>query len=152
MKYPLRYAGITIVACTLLLVGCLFSQTRVPPDQIKPQVTTGVYVNITGKGMVLATVDPATLILDTSGTTPVLRAIPQTTPPATINEKHVSIKPAAGTTSISVPDAGFIATSLNVYVNGILQAITDDYTVAGTGITFNRASISGDIVQLTYRF
>lgn len=138
---------------TLILVGCLFSQTRVPPDQIKPQSNTGVYVNVTGRGMVLATVDPATLILDTTGTTPVLRAIPQTTPPApAINEKHVTIKPTAGVLSVNIPDNGFIVASLNVYVNGVLQAPGDDYTLAGTAVNLIRASLAGDIIQLTYRF
>jgi hypothetical protein len=69
-----------------------------------------------------------------------------------INEKHVSIKPAAGATAIAIPDAGYIPASLNVYVNGILQSVTDDYTVAGTAVTLTRVSSTGDIVQLTYRF
>jgi hypothetical protein len=142
------------LAASLLLVGCLFSQTRVPTDQLRPQPNTGVYVS-TGKGMVLATVDPATLILDTSGTTPVLRALPQTVTPVpapSISEKHVSIKPAAGATSVTIPDASYNLTSLNVYINGILQSVTDDYTVAGTSVTLNRTATTGDIVQLTYRF
>ena len=145
----MKLSGITLIGGTLILVGCLFSQTRVPPDQIRPQPNTGVFVNVTGRGVVLATVDPATLVLDTTGTTPVLRALPQT---ATINEKHVSIKPAAGVTAVTIPDAGYVPASLNVYVNGILQSMTDDYSVAGTGITLTRASLTGDIVQLTYRF
>jgi hypothetical protein len=145
-----KLSGITLIGGTLLLVGCLFSQTRVPPDQIRPQPINGIFVNVTGKGVVLATVDPATLVLDASGATPVLRALPQTTP--TINEKHVSIKPAVGATAVTIPDSGYIPTSLSVYVNGILQSVMDDYTVAGTGITLIRASLSGDIVQLIYRF
>ena len=140
---------IVLASSLLVLVGCLFSQTRVPPDQIRPQLNTGVLVNVTGRGLVLATVDPATLILDTTGATPVLRAIPQ---PVTINEKHVSIKPAAGVTAIVIPDPGYVPASLNVYVNGILQSVTDDYTVAGTAVTLTRVSSTGDIVQLTYRF
>lgn len=127
-----------------------FPGPRVPPDQIRPQTITGVLVNVTGKGVVLATVDPATLILDTSGTAPVLRVLPQTAP--TINEKHISIKPAAGTTAVIIPDATYVPSSLNVYVNGILQAMTDDYTIAGTTVTLTRLSDAGDIVQLTYRF
>ena len=141
---------IALTSSLLVLVGCLFSQTRVPPDQIRPQPNTGVLVNVTGRGLVLATVDPATLILDTTGATPVLRALPQAAP--TINEKHVSIKPAAGATAITIPDAGYVPASLNVYVNGILQSVTDDYTVAGTAVTLTRVSSTGDIVQLTYRF
>lgn len=145
----MKLSAVTLIGGTLLLVGCLFSQTRVPPDQIRPQLINGVFVNVTGKGVVLATVDPATLILDTTGATPVLRAIPQAAP--SINEKHVSVKPAAGTTGIIIPDAGYIPASLNVYVNGVLQSLTDDYSVAGTGITLIRVSDAGDIVQLTYR-
>jgi hypothetical protein len=134
---------------SLVLVSCLFSQTRVPPDQLRPQPITGVYVNVTGKGAILATVDPATLVLDTSGATPVLRALPQS---QTINEKHVSVRPAVGATVVTIPDAGYIPASLNVYTNGILQSVTDDYTVTGTVVTLSRVSSAGDIVQLTYRF
>lgn len=134
---------------SLVLVGCLFSQTRVPPDQIRPQPINGVYVNVTGKGAVLATVDPATLVLDTSGATPVLRALPQS---QTINEKHVSIKPAVGATVVTIPDAGYVPASLSVYTNGILQSAADDYMVTGAIITFSRVSSDGDIIQLTYRF
>lgn len=149
----MKLSAFTLLGGTLLLVGCLFSQTRVTPDQIRPQSNTGVFVNITGKGLVLATVDPATLILDTTGATPVLRAVTQTAPPPlTINEKHVTIKPIAGVLSVNVPDNGFIVASLNVYVNGVLQAPGDDYNVAGTAVTFIRASTAGDIIQLTYRF
>ena len=140
---------ISLAASILVLAGCLFSQTRVPPDQIRPQLINGVFVNVTGKGVVLATVDPATLVLDTTGATPVLRALPQS---ATINEKHVSIKPAIGATVVTIPDTGYVPASLNVYVNGVLQSMTDDYTVAGTVVTLIRASTTGDIVQLTYRF
>ena len=105
-----------LVISLLVLVGCLFSQTRVPPDQIRPQLSTGVFVNITGKGVILATVDPATLILDTTGVTPVLRALPQS---AAINEKHVSILPVVGATTVTIPDASYNPASLNVFVNGI---------------------------------
>ena len=146
----MKVSAVTLIGGTLLLVGCLFSQTRVPPDQIRPQTINGVFVNVTGKGVVLATVDPATLILDTTGTVPVLRALPQAT--TAINEKHVSIKPAAGTTAVIIPDATYVPASLNVYVNGILQSMTDDYTIAGTTVTLTRLPTTGDIVQLTYRF
>jgi hypothetical protein len=145
-----KLSAVTLIGGTLLLVGCLFSQTRVPPDQIRPQSINGVFVNVTGKGVVLATVDPATLVLDTTGATPVLRALPQTAP--VINEKHVSLKPAVGTTSVTILDAGYIPASLNVYVNGVLQSMIDDYTVAGTTVTLVRVFDTGDIVQLTYRF
>ena len=134
----------------LLLVGCLFSQTKVPPGQIQPQPVTGVYVNVAGtKGMVVATVDTATLLLDLSGTVPVLKALP---PVVTINEKHVAVKPALGATTLTIPDSGYVPASLSVFVNGLLQSPTDDYTISGTTVTLLRASESGDIDQLAYRF
>ena len=148
----MKLSAVTLIGGTLLLVGCLFSQTRVPPDQIRPQSNTGVFVNVTGRGVILATVDPVTLVLDTTGATPVLRALPQSVTVPPINEKHVSIKPLPGAVSVTIPDAGYVPASLNVYVNGILQSLTDDYTVANTNVTLARASITGDIVQLTYRF
>lgn len=141
-----------LAAFVLVLAGCLFSQTRVPPDQIRPQSSTGVLVNVTGKGLVLATVDPATLVIDTTGAAPVLRALPQTATAPTANERHVSILPAPGIVAVTIPDATYIPASLNVFVNGILQSITNDYTVAATTITLIRPSDAGDIVQLTYRF
>lgn len=147
----MKISGLTVAIGTLLLVGCLFSQTKVPPGQIQPQTVTGVYVNIAGtKGMVVATVDQATLLLDTSGAVPVLRALPPAAP--TINEKHVSVKPALGATTLTIPDASYIPASLNVYVNGLLQSAVDDYTISGTTVTLLRASAAGDIDQLTYRF
>lgn len=145
----MRISRIALTASILILAGCLFSQTRVPPDQIRPQLSTGVFVNITGKGVILATVDPATLILDTTGVTPVLRALSQLT---TVNEKHVSILPVVGATTVTIPDASYNPASLNVFVNGILQSLTNDYSVTGTTITLLRAATTGDIVQLTYRF
>jgi hypothetical protein len=145
---------LTTLLSFLLLAACLLSQTRIPPGQVQLQATTGVYVNVTGgpgvKGMVLATVDVATLVLDTTGVIPVLRAFPQAGPP--INEKHVTLKPAVGVTTLTIPDASYIPTSLCVYVNGILQGVVDDYTVAGTSITLLRTSTAGDVDQLTYRF
>lgn len=146
---------LNIVAASMLLAACvMFSQTRIPPGQVQLQPTTGVYVNVTGgggsKGMVLATVDPVTMALDTTGAVPILRALPQVGPP--INEKHVVLKPALGATTLTIPDATYVPASLSVYVNGIVQSLTDDYTVAGTTITLIRPSATGDIDQLQYRF
>lgn len=150
----MKHFTLRVSLLVLVLVGCLFSQTRIPPGQIQIQPATGVYVNMVGiagrGGMVLATVDPATLVLDTTGAVPVLRALPPVAPP--ISEKHVSIKPAIGATVLTIPDATYVLASLNVYVNGELQSLTDDYTVAGTTVTLVRVSTAGDIDQLTYRF
>jgi hypothetical protein len=147
-----------VIAGIVLLIGggalVVYAQTTATPNQVRPQPTNGVYVNVTGRGLVLATVDPATLILDTTGTTPVLRALPQSVTPPTINERHVTVKPPANSTTITVPDATFIPASLVVSVNGIVQsdAAGDDYTVAGTVLTFFRTFQAGDIVRLGYRF
>jgi len=144
----------TLIFGSLVLAGCLFSQTRIPPGQITILPTTGVYVNISGgqgnKGMVLATVDPMTLVLDTTGTVPVLRALPQAGPP--INEKHVTLALAAGATVLTIPDASYIPASLNVFRNGVLQSVGSDYTLSGTTVTFLQASSIPDNDQLTYRF
>ena len=148
----MKLSGVTLSIGILVLTGCLFSQTRVPPSQIKPQPNTGVYVSVTSKGMVLATVDPATIVLDTTGTTPVLRAIVPVLSPPAINEKHVSILPAAGVTAVTIPDNTYIPASLGVYVNGLLQSVTNDYSLVGTTVTLIRPSETGDTVQLTYRF
>lgn len=145
---------LNVTLASLLLAACvMFSQTRIPPGQVQVQPTTGVYVNVTGgggsKGMVLATVDPATMVLDTSGAVPILRALPQA---PVINEKHVVLKPAVGATTLIIPDASYVPASLSVIVNGIEQALTDDYTVTGTTVTLIRPSATGDIDQLQYRF
>jgi len=145
---------LNVTLASLFLAACLFSQTRIPPGQVQLQPTTGVYVNVTGgggsKGMVIAIPDPLTMALDTNVAVPVLRALPQVGPP--INEKHVVLKPAAGATTLTIPDATYVPASLSVYVNGLVQSVTDDYTVAGTTITLIRPSATGDIDQLQYRF
>lgn len=145
---------VTALIGVLAFMGVMvYSQTTIPPGQVRNQPTTGLYVNVQGKGLVLANLDPATLVLDTTTTPPILKAVIPTTPPAqTINEKHVSLKPAVGQTIIGIPDASFIPASLGVYVNGLVQSPSDDYTVAGATVTLNRSSVSGDIVQLHYRF
>lgn len=138
----------------LLFTGVgVYSQTTLPPGQVRSQPTTGLYVNVQGKGLVLANLDPATLVLDTTTTPPILKAVVSTIPPVpAINEKHVSLKPAVGQTIVVIPDASFIPVSLGVYVNGLVQSPGDDYTITGTTVTFNRLSVTGDIVQLHYRF
>lgn len=147
----------TVMGLIMMLGGVgalLYAQTTATPNQVRPQPTNGVYVNVTGRGLVLATVDPTTLVLDTTGTTPVLKALPPAVTVPTINERHVTVKPPANSTTVSVPDASYIPASLVVAVNGITQsdAAGDDYIATGTILTFTRTFQAGDIVRLGYRF
>lgn len=77
---------------------------------------------------------------------------PPPPPPPEINEKHVVIKPVAGQTDMTIPDATYVPESLSVIVNGLTMALGDDYTVTGTTVTLFRVSQAGDNVQFTYRF
>lgn len=72
--------------------------------------------------------------------------------PPTINEKSVSIKPLAGTTVVTIPEATFIPESLDVAVNGLTMTETEDYIISGVTITFLRVFQTGDLVRLKYRF
>lgn len=77
---------------------------------------------------------------------------PPPPPPPTINEKPVAIKPPAGATAVSIPDATYIPESLDVAVNGLVMTELEDYTISGTTITFFRTFQTGDVVRLKYRF
>lgn len=51
-------------------------------------------------------------------------------------------------TLANTPTAG----SVHVYRNGVLQALTTDYTIAGTTITFVSAPLTGNIIRASYRY
>lgn len=55
-----------------------------------------------------------------------------------------------GTNTIFTLSNSPIASTVQVFLNGVLQETTDDYTLSGTAVTFASAPFSGDKVKVIY--
>lgn len=62
------------------------------------------------------------------------------TPSGTINSSNTAF------TTGNAP----VAWTVQVFLNGLLQAVTTDYTISGSNITFITAPVTGDILRVTY--
>lgn len=62
------------------------------------------------------------------------------TPAGAINGSNTSF------TTGNAPVAG----TVQVFLNGLLQTVTDDYTISGSTITYATAPIAGDVLRVTY--
>lgn len=62
------------------------------------------------------------------------------TPSGTVNGSNTAFTLAA------TPATG----SVKVYLNGLRQTLTTDYTVSGSTITFVTAPLTGDIIRVDY--
>lgn len=62
------------------------------------------------------------------------------TPSGTINGSNTAF------TLANTPTAG----TVSVYLNGLLQTVSDDYTISGSTITYTAAPIAGDVLRVTY--
>jgi hypothetical protein len=69
-----------------------------------------------------------------------------------INQANPIFRPTALQTTFTIPDAGYVSASLEVFVNGMKMAAPDDFMLAGTTITLAVARGPADIVQFVYRF
>lgn len=67
----------------------------------------------------------------------VVGEVPTGTPNGTLTDFTIAQSPITGT--------------LRVFVNGIRQKVTDDYTFTGTTITFVSAPLTGDKIQVDYK-
>jgi hypothetical protein len=121
-----------LLAVLLLFSAGLQAQTTVPPSQLWPGTIVGVMVCLppgtTGAGCKVAVLD-ASIVLDTSVTPPVLRAV---SIPAKIHTHSGLVKLVALNGLYSVPTA---AVNVKLHRNGILQFLGEDYTLAGGTIT-----------------
>lgn len=62
------------------------------------------------------------------------------TPAGTINGSNTSF------TTGNAPVSG----TVQVFLNGLLQTVNDDYTISGSTITYATAPIAGDVLRVTY--
>lgn len=133
----------------LALIGLLASaQTSTRPTQqrVDPATANRVVVFLPSGQAVVALLD-ASLALDTRVTPPVLRA---TGRPAVAQEADELIKIA--TAGPLVVLANTPTGKPAIYLNGLLQATGEDYTLSGKQITFWRALDVGEQVHAIYKF
>jgi hypothetical protein len=108
-------------------------------------IAAGATTTVEMPALVCATVDPATLALDTTKTPPVLHAIVPAPAPVPVL--------TAGTLTGAIDGANtvFIAPAVPVLVtnNGLVLAAGVDYSVSGVTVTFAADAIPqpGDILQ-----
>jgi hypothetical protein len=117
--------------------------TKVPMGSIfyPPVEFTAIQI-LTPGGVLLAQLD-GSIVLDTSGPVPVLRAAA---------EKVDVFNEAAAYTSVTLSATPGAGAQVKVYRNGLLMAAAIDYAIAGTVVTFSAAqgTAPGDIVQAIY--
>lgn len=108
-----------------------------------------------GEGCKLATLD-ASIVLDTSVSPPVLRAVIPTTPAPAARWKTVTYPLTSTQLAFTIGDPSYAPGSLAVYLNGSLMSQERDYTMAGvaaapTVVFFpKQAPGANDIVVLKY--
>ncbi len=107
-----------------------------------------VIVNPDGS-IVLATLDSATLTIDTSSGKPVLKG----TPAPTLPPRQVEVATLTATApSYTLRQTPTLPNELDVAVNGLLLSPGDDYTLAGAVITWTGTVPGpGDKVRAAYR-
>lgn len=148
-KPPLGTLG-TLLAIWLLLIlaPSLSAQTRARPEQLAadPAPAGRVLVVLPSGAIALATLDG--VALDTSGPTPVLRAVMPI-----IRVRSLRWKPSGMEGAWTLPERPAAGT-LQLYRNGLLLTEGDDYTIdtAGTRITMlaGLEARAGDIVRAWY--
>lgn len=127
MKKVLPAMFVVIIGVVLFNAN---AQQRIRPEQVRSSAdaVTRVFMFQPNGQIVLADLDAATLVLDTSTGRTVLKAVPQTQPaakPQWVNQVF----------SVATPQTDFVATyevdlpSLEVFVNGLAQSDAIDYTV-----------------------
>lgn len=145
-----------IVVLSILSTALAFGQTTLPPDQLRPGTIIGVMVCLpsgtTDGKCILAALD-SSIVLDTSVSPPVLRAV--AAPPAA-RWKTVNYPLTATQLTFQIGDPGYMVGSLAVYRNGILMTQERDYVMGGVSaaptVVFvpKQAPVAGDIVVVKY--
>lgn len=139
-----------LLAAMLAFLPTVAAQTGIAPAQIHAQAATAaapvLIVCVNNRCM---TAQLNGLVLDTSGQFPVLRVVvppPVVVPPALEISKPTG--PLASFTLAKAPAAWLV-----VLRNGLEQTEGEDYTVAGSMVTFMDNSVpqSGDIVKFRYQ-
>jgi hypothetical protein len=130
----------------MALAAIGYAQTAVSPGQLRGTVSaTGqALVTMPTGGSAWALIGDG-VVLDTSGTRPVLRVIP-TSSVRLMRFKAVATATPAQTYSVSgVSDSSQVM----VFRNGLLQASGEDYDATGGTVTFRGSAVQqGDIIQL----
>ncbi len=142
----------------LIFALALNAQTTIIPDAVRNSGTViGVMVCLpptTVPGKCILAALHSSITLDTSVDPPVLRAA--SIAPAVTKYGKVVYKLTSAQTAFPLSYAGFVEGSLDVYRNGLLMAIGQDYTMGGTvgapAILFLPAQTPqpGDIVTMKY--
>jgi len=131
-----------------LATAQIFGQgTQIPSASISyPTVTVPTIHMLTPTGSVLVQLHPS-IVLDTSGPVPMLRAI---SPPAPARRVEV-FKQATAYTTVTMSKPADTNQLIQVWRNGLLMAPGIDYTVSLQVITFTlQPTAVGDIVQVQY--
>lgn len=121
----LEFAAWSVVFLTLAVVGVVLAQTRVAEQQLPAGAGTGIRALVAGVSRLL----PLDSSLEVAGTPPVLRVNPS----LGVRSKTVSL-PYTGT-PLTLPDTPLATGGVLVFVGGLAQTVTTDYTLSGATLT-----------------
>jgi len=136
------------ILLTLVSALAVLAQTAPRPDQLRAPAADAprVYLFLPSGQAAVAVLD-ASLVLDTSGPVPILRAVAT---PAAIREAVEVTKPAGPTTGVVC--ANRPVNEPEVQLNGIGLSLGEDYTRSGPQITLRAPAQPGDIIKIRYRW
>lgn len=125
----------------------LVAQTSTRPLQqrVDPATANRVVVFLPNGSAAVALLDASSLALDTSVNPPVLRA-----------DTGASVREMDEVLRFSQPGALVVLQQVPtgkplIYLNGLLQAVGEDYTLSGKQVTFWRSLDAGEQVHAVYK-
>lgn len=151
----------------LALALPLFGQTGIDVSQIKATTSDAILLNFSGTPSIIraqlcqdrtgATCPAGALYVTTAGQ---LRAVPAPAPAGQRYKCQTPVVPTASapTATLQITEAGFVAESLMVYLNGLLMsgatvgAVQGDYGRIGQTITLNRPVDQQTVLQVCYSY
>lgn len=136
------------ILLSLVSALLLLSQTAPRPEQIRAPAADAprVYLFLPSGQAVVALLD-ASLVLDTSGPVPVLRAVAAPAPIREAVEVQKLSSPATGLTCSRRP-----ISEPELHINGVLYSQGEDYTRAEQQITLRQPAQKDDVISIRYRW
>lgn len=147
---PRVMAGVLLFFCIFFLVALPWiatGQTKIPVAQVQTAGAAGraFVVNADGQGMFAVLGDG--IVLESSGSTAVLRAVLPT-------EKQLAFvaTPAQSGTSLVLPSVPSRPSSIKLHRNGVLQTLGIDYSISVDRITLvpEQATQPGDVINIAW--
>ncbi len=122
--------------CSGLALFAQSAKTTIPVKNLRGlSSASGSVVAVTPAGQVVVARLGEGIVLDTSGTVPVLRVVAPATPQIVFVDGERPVPGGEGNRIFSLASAPNPVSSLMVYLNGILLTAGVDYTVSGSTVT-----------------